>query len=275
MDENGQREGAEKRRALIAGGVMLSLVAAAGVGTFFLIGGNDSEEEQGSVEITAEQQFDIELQATDLVNELGNFGVDREQINEDNILFVANGMASDPSQFTGFIDTRADTYRAADDAIMTDSPADIDSRAVDQWGSTFETVTLSSFEVVDGSLEVEVSETGNTYDVKGAPMTAVKTNVSFDSVQSTLSQSRTDSDWDGSYIIGEKTYDVSMGMTFVHDGSQWSLYATDGPQPPFVLANWENPSYGEFMDEQQGADQVGTIVSTEVQELLKEMNVDG
>ncbi len=264
---------AEKRRMITLVSVLGAVIIAIGAAVFFWLSAPEDEaDENANIEIGVEDATEIELIAFDIVSALGNFGVNGDMVDESNILFVANGMAREPSDFTDFLDTRSDAYRTADEFILEGSPADIDPRSVDNWSNSFETSSLATFTVTPAAIELDVDTDGTTYDVDGIDRTAVRVNGTFDSIQRNRLQSSFDSEWDGSYKIMEKTFAGNeISMTFVEDGESWKLYAIDNPDMEFLLANWENPQYGEYMDSQQGFEEVDTIISAEVTEFLKEM----
>lgn len=133
-----------------------------------------------------------------------------------------------------------------------------ESATIGTWDDSYERENLVSFK--PENINVDVSNSGYYMNVNGTQAKALKSVVSFTSVEDLRTLESDDSSSNGIYDVFEKRMSIYANITMIYDtqDSLWKVYDVSIPSNdfPFVVSTW-TPS--DYSDQQDGLKKIGTI----------------
>lgn len=240
---NEENDGGKNRlTAFIVGVFVIIAVAVAAVIYFVPDEDTDDENIKSEVVISEQEKLELESQSSEIMENLGNFGVSSENLTAENALDVEYIINQTPNDAGNLYTSRRNSYDSIRDYVLKDSPIDYSPKVVSEWTNEEELSGLISYELI--SENSTVPSKGTTLNIGGKDYDAAYVDVNFTSKETMRQATADDSSWDGSYSVLEKTFpNNTLRFTFVKDGNnEWKLYSLMNLEYKFLLSTWENPT---------------------------------
>lgn len=225
-------------------GIVIGAVVAVGallVGAFFWLTGEEDTVPESSIELSTDDQREVQQITENFIQDVGTFGYDLNEVDGDNIYDLMDlAQVQDYEALSLIATSRIATYlNARETYIAENSPLYYPSSQVYEWNMPSESENVFRYSVQN--IQTTVPETAQVTHFQGSDRRSVVVPVVFDGEQTHINRGVTDSSWDGTHPVFERsTPGMNASVVLLEIDDEWKVYNIRNESHAHLLATWEN-----------------------------------